>query len=124
MVVGLDIYISRKTSSGKECLIHWNKFGPVAEWFKEKIYNGTLDCEERPLDYLALVFLRENCVAALDSENWKTKMEGQLFPVTPDFVWTGRRELAYLKMMETIAEDIEDVAEPEPGEELLIQISY
>lgn len=29
-----------------------------------------------------------------------------------------------LKMMETIAEDIEDVAEPGPGEELLIQITY
>ena len=122
--MGLDIYISRKTASGKECLIHWHKFFPVAEWFKEKIYNGKLDCEEHPLDYLALVFLHENCVAALDSENWKAKMEEQLFPVTPDFVWTGRRELAYLKMMETIAEDIEDVAEPEPGEKLLIQITY
>ena len=122
--MGLDIYISRKTASGKECLIHWYKFAPVAEWFKEKIYNGKLDCEEHPLDYLALVFLHENCVAALDSENWKEKMEEQLFPVTPDFVWTGRRELAYLKMMETIAENIEDVAEPGPGEELLIQISY
>ena len=42
----------------------------------------------------------------------------------PDFVWTGWRELAYLKMLETIAEDIEDVAQPGPGEELLIQISY
>ena len=42
----------------------------------------------------------------------------------PDFVWTGRRELAYLKMMEAIAEDIEDVAQPEPAEELLIQITY
>ena len=122
--MGLDIYISRKTATGKECLIHWRKFSPVAEWFKEKIYNGTLDCEERPLDYLALVFLHENCVAALDSENWKEKMEEQLFPVGPDFKWTGRKELAYLKMMETIAEDIEDVAEPGPGEELLIQISY
>ena len=122
--MGLDIYISRKTASGKECLIHWHKFGPVAEWFKEKIYNGTLDCDEHHLDYLALVFLHENCVAALDSENWKEKMEEQLFPVTPDFVWTGRRELAYLKMMETIAEDIEDVAQPGPGEELLIQITY
>ena len=123
-MMGLDIYISRKTSSGKECLIHWHKFGPLAEWFKEKIYNGTLDCDERPLDYLALVFLHENCVAALDSENWKEKMQEQLFPVKPDFVWTGRRELAYLKMMEAIAEDIEDVAQPEPGEELLIQITY
>ncbi len=122
--MGLDIYISRKTSSGKECLIHWHKFGPLAEWFKEKIYNGTLDCDERPLDYLALVFLHENCVAALDSENWKEKMQEQLFPVKPDFVWTGRRELAYLKMMEAIAEDIEDVAEPGPGEKLLIQITY
>ena len=28
---------------------------------------------------------------------WKKKMEEQLFPVTPDFAWTGRRELAYLK---------------------------
>lgn len=28
--MGLDIYISRKTASGKECLIHWHKFGPVA----------------------------------------------------------------------------------------------
>jgi hypothetical protein len=27
-------------------------------------------------------------------------------------------------MLETIAEDIEDVAQPGPGEELLIQISY
>ena len=101
--MGLDIYISRKTSSGKECLIHWHKFGPLAEWFREKIYNGTLDCDERPLDYLALVFLHENCVAALDSENWKDKMQEQLFPVKPDFVWTGRRELAYLKMIDAIA---------------------
>ena len=122
--MGLDIYISRKTASGKEWLIHWRKFTPVAEWFKEKIYNGELDCEEHPLDYLALVFLHENCVAALDSENWKEKMEEQLFPVTPDFAWTGRRELAYLKMMETIAEDIEGIAQPKVGEELLIQISF
>ena len=122
--MGLDIYISRKTASGKECLTHWHKFAPVAEWFKEKIYNVTLDCDEHHMDYLALVFLHENCVAALNSENWKEKMEEQLFPVKPDFVWTGRRELAYLKMMETIAEDIEDVAEPGPGEELLIQITY
>ena len=76
--MGLDIYISRKTSSGKECLIHWHKFGPLAEWFREKIYDGKLDCNERPLDYLALVFLHENCVAALDSENWKEKMQGEL----------------------------------------------
>ena len=122
--MGLDIYISRKTASGKECLIHWRKLSPVAEWFKEKIYGGVLDRNERPLDYLALVFLHENCVAALDAEDWKTKMEEQLFPVEQGFQWTGRNELAYLKMMETIAEDIEDVAEPEPGEELLIQISY
>ncbi len=122
--MGLDIYISRRTASGEECLIHWRKFGPLAEWFREKVYNGKLDCEERPLDYLALVFLRENCVAALDSENWKEKMEEQLFPVSPDFESTGRRELAYLKMMETIADDIEDVPEPEPGEELLIRITY
>ena len=122
--MGLDIYISRKTSSGKECLIHWHKFGPLAEWFREKIYAGKLDCNERPLDYLALVFLHENCVAALDSENWKEKMQEQLFPVKSDFAWTGRRELAYLKMMEAIAEDIEDVSQPGDGEELLIQISY
>ena len=122
--MGLDIYISRKTATGKECLIHWCKFAPVAEWFKEKIYGGTLDCDERPLDYLALVFLHENCVAALDAEDWKSKMEEQLFPVEPGFQWNGRKELAYLKMMETIAEDIEDVAEPGPGEELLIQITY
>ena len=70
------------------------------------------------------MFLHENCVAALDSENWKEKMQEQLFPVKPDFAWTGRRELAYLKMMESIAEDIEDVSQPENGEELLIQISY
>ncbi len=114
--MGLDIYISRKTSSGKECLIHWHKFGPLAEWFKEKIYDGKLDCNERPLDYLALVFLYENCVAE--------KMQEQLFPVKSDFAWTGRRELAYLKMMEAIAEDIEDVSQPEDGEELLIQITY
>ena len=56
--MGLDIYISRKTASGKECLIHWHKYGPLAEWFKEKIYHGEMDCNERPLDYLALVFLR------------------------------------------------------------------
>ena len=122
--MGLDIYISKKHSSGKECLIHWRKFAPVAEWFKEKIYNGELNCEERPLDYLALVFLHENCVATLDSENWKEKMQEQLFRVKPDFVWTGRRKLAYLKMMETIVEDLKDVAEPGPGEELLIQITY
>ena len=96
--MGLDIYISRKTSSGKECLIHWHQFGPLAEWFREKIYNGT--------------------------ENWKEKMQEQLFPVKSDFAWTGRRELAYLKMMEAIAEDIEDVSQPEDGEELLIQITY
>ena len=83
--MGLDIYISRKTSSGKECLIHWHKFGPL---------------------------------------NWKEKMQEQLFPVKSDFAWTGRRELAYLKMMEAIAEDIEDVSQPEDGEELLIQITY
>ena len=47
--MGLDIYISRKTASGKECLIHWHKFGPVAEWFKEKIYNGELDCDEETI---------------------------------------------------------------------------
>ena len=63
-------------------------------------------------------------VAALDSEDWKEKMQKQLFPVKPDFVWTGRRELAYLKMMESIADDIENVAIPEDGEELLIQIAY
>ena len=90
---------------------------------RRKICFDALDCDERPLDYLALVFLHENCVAALDSENWKEKMQEQLFPVKPDFVWTGRRELAYLKMMEAIAEDIEDVAQPGPGEELLIQIT-
>lgn len=122
--MGLDIYISRKTSSGKECLIHWHKFYPVAEWFKDNIYDGVLDCKERPLDYLALVFLHENCVAALDSENWKEKMQEQIFPVKSDFIWTGRRELAYLKMMETIAEDTAGVTEPKPGEELVIQISY
>ena len=122
--MGLDIYISRKTASGKESLVHWHKFGLLAEWFKEKVYHGEMDCEERPLDYLALVFLHENCVAALDAENWKEKMQEQLFPVKPDFVWTGRRELAYLKMMEAIAEDIEDVAQPGPGEKLLIQITY
>ena len=63
-------------------------------------------------------------VAALDSEDWKGKMQKQRFPVKPDFVWTGRRELAYLKMMESIADDIENVAIPEDGEELLIQIAY
>ena len=77
--MGLDIYISRKTSSGKECLIHWHKFGPVAEWFKEKIYNGTLDCEEHPLDYLALVFLHENCVAALDSKTGRKRWKNNSF---------------------------------------------
>ena len=51
-------------------------------------------------------------------------MQEQLFPVKSDFAWTGRRELAYLKMMEAISEDIEDVSQPENGEELLIQISY
>ena len=50
-------------------------------------------------------------------------MQERLFPVTPDFVWTGHRELAYLKMLE-IAEDFEDVAQPRQGEELLIQIAY
>ena len=52
------------------------------------------------------------------------KMQEQLFPVKSDFAWTGRRELAYLKMMEAIAEDIEDVSQPKDGEELLIQITY
>ena len=122
--MGLDIYISRKTAAGKEGLIHWRKYGPLSEWFRVKVYNGTLDSDERPLDYLALVFLRENCVATLDSKNWKEKMEEQLFPVSPDFAWTGRRELAYLKMMENIAGDIENVAQPGPGEELLIRITY
>ena len=122
--MGLDIYISRKTSSRKECLIHWHKFYPVAEWFKDKVYGGTLDCNERPFDYLALVFLHKNCFATLDSENWKEKMQEQLFHVEPGFEWTGRRELAYLKMMETIAEDIECIAQPKVGEELLIQISF
>lgn len=122
--MGLDIYISKKTSSGEECLIHWRKFVPVAEWFKWNVYNGELDCEEHPLNYLALVYLRENCVAALESENWKEIMQEQLFPVKADAAWTGRRSLAYLKMMETIAEDIEYVDEPKDGEELVIRISY
>ena len=111
--MGLDVYISRKTAAGKDCLIHWRKYGPLAEWFRVKVYNGTLDSDEHSLDYLAL-----------DSENWKEKMEEQLFPVSPDFAWAGRRELAYLKMMETIAGDIEKVAQPGPGEELLIQRTY
>lgn len=122
--MGLDIYIIKKTKSDKECLIHWHKFYPVAEWFRRKIYDGVLDCNEHPLDYLALVSLHENCIAALDSENWKEKIQEQLFPVQPGFEWTGRRELAYLKMIETITEDIENVPKPESGEELLIQISY
>ena len=33
--MGLDIHISRKTASSKECLVHWHKFGPVAEWFND-----------------------------------------------------------------------------------------
>ena len=122
--MGLDIYISKKTAVGRECLIHWSKLYPVAEWFKERIYNGVLDCNEHLLDYPSLVFLHENCVATLDANDWKTKMEARLFPVEPGFQWTGRKELAYLKMMETIAEDIGDVAQPEAGEELLIQITY
>lgn len=120
----LDIYISKKTAAGKECLIHWHKLSPVADWFQKKIYHGQLDCEEHPLDYLALVFLRENCEAALQSENWKEKMQEHLFPITPGFVWTGLRELAYLKMMENIAEAIENIAQPGLDEELLIQITY
>lgn len=115
--MGLDIYTSRKTAFCKKCRIYWYKFGSGAEWFKEKICNGILNCDERSLDYPALVFLHENCVAVLDSGNWKEKTGKQLFPVKPDFVWTGRREFAYLKMMKTIAE-------PAPGEELLIQITY
>ena len=118
--MGLDIYISRKTAFGKECLIYWLKFGLLVEWFKEKIYNGTLDGAERPLNYLALVFLHENCVTALNSENWKAKMNEQLFPVNPDFVRTGHRVLAYLKMLEAIATDIEEIAQPKLSEELLI----
>lgn len=122
--MGLDIYISRKTSVGEECLIHWRDFYPVAEWFKKNIYDGELDTKQRSLNYLSMVFLHENCVAALDSENWKEKMQEQLFPIKSGFAWTGRRELAYLKMMETIAEDIEEIDEPQNGEELLIRISY
>lgn len=122
--MGLDIYISRKTSSGEECLIHWRKFAPTAEWFKGNIYHGELDCEEHPLNFLALVYLRENCIAALESENWKEIMQEQLFPVKSDFAWTGRRELAYLKMMETIAEDIESIGEMSYGDEFVIRISY
>ena len=29
--MGLDIYISKKTAAGKECLIHWHKLSPVAD---------------------------------------------------------------------------------------------
>lgn len=100
--MGLDIYISRKTASSKECQIHWHKFGPVAEWFKEKIYNGELDCEECPLDYLALVFLHENCVAALDSENLKEKMEEQLFPVKPVFLTTSPNRSRPIKSLQNV----------------------
>ena len=75
--MGLDIYSNRQTASSKECQIHWHKFAPFAKWGKEKIY-GALDCEECPLDYIALVTLHKNCVAALDSE-YGEKMEERLF---------------------------------------------
>lgn len=121
--MGLDIYISRKTSSGEECLIHWRKFEPVAEWFKVNVYGGKLDTEQHTMDYFPLFYLHECCIAVLNSENWKEKMSGQLFPIKNDFVWTGRRELAYLKMMETIAEDTEAYGQLR-NEELLIRITY
>lgn len=85
----LDIYISRITKLDKEYFIHWYKFYPVAEWIRRKIYDGVLDCNEHPLDYLTLVFLHENCIATLDTENWKEKFQEQLFPMQPGFEWTA-----------------------------------
>jgi len=122
--MGLDIYVIRRKNEEKTCLIHWRKYGPLADWFAQKIYGGKLDTEEHPLDYLALVYLHENCDAVLQSEDWKTEMQTRLFPVSKDFVWTGYRELAYLRMMNSIIEDLDDVGQPADGEELLIQITY
>ena len=50
----LDIYISRKTAPGKDRHRHWHKFGHMSSvWFREKIYDGKLDCKERSLEHLA-----------------------------------------------------------------------
>lgn len=121
--MGLDIYISKQGKNGKECLVHWRKFYPLADWFVKNIYDGKVDCNEHKLDWLSLVFLHETSENILASRDWKNELQ-KLFPVSQDFVWTGHRELAYLKMLNTIVEDIDGIAQPVDGEELLIQISY
>jgi len=121
--MGLDIYISKQGENGKECLIHWRKFLPVADWFVKNIYGGKVDCNEHKLDWLSLFFLHETSEKILASRDWKNEMQ-KLFPVSQDFVWTGYRELAYLKMLNSIAEDIDGIGQVVDGEELLIQISY
>ena len=122
--MGLNIYISRLKGEQKECLIHWHKYAPLAEWFFEKVYKGERSTEERELDYLALVFLHETCDKALNMADWKKLMSEQLFPISPDYEWTGYREYLYLEMMKNISEEIDFIAEPQDGEKLLIQISY
>lgn len=37
--MGIDIYISLQRGKQKECLIHWHKYAPLAEWFFEKVFD-------------------------------------------------------------------------------------
>ena len=64
-----------------------------------------------------------NCENILNAENWKQEMQKHLFQVSSNFTWTGIRELTYLQMMKTIADDIDAVA-PLVGKELFVQITY
>lgn len=118
--MGFDIYIIKKKT--QECLIHWHDCYPLVDWFKRKVYNDKLDTEEHDLDFLALVFLQTTCQQALQSADWKKLMSEQLFPISEDFKWTGTRELAYLKLMDMIATDIENLGESVENEELCIRI--
>ena len=122
--MGIDIYISLQRGKQKECLIHWHKYAPLAEWFFGKVYKGERSTEERELDYLALVFLHENCDKALNMAEWKKYMSEQLFAISPDYEWTGYCEYLYLEMMKSVSEQIDFVAPPKEGEKLLIQITY
>lgn len=121
--MGLDIYISRENAVQKECVIHWHKFIPVADWFTREIYNGTVDCNEHHLDHHCLVKLHDACENVLKKQNWKLEMQEHLFPVSSDFDWTGLRELAYLQMMKTIVDDIDSLGF-RLDQELRIKISF
>ena len=121
--MGLDIYISEQKITGKECLIHWRKLMPIVQWLEQEVYNGTIDCKEHRIEPILLQQLRNNCENILNAENWKQEMQKHLFQVSSNFTWTGIRELTYLQMMKTIADDIDAVA-PLVGKELFVQITY